>query len=136
MKCSFNSTIQILCIVSRRMKTNTTLSEHFQNHTIVETDAKSIDLTYIYMTSYCAGTGVDKLVVWPQTSQIVKCKCLLHAIKMPTLITKLDVQRCCKERQVLIIIFMHMRILFLCVKCCHMHNTCLKTEMVITSFKC
>ena len=49
------------------MKTNTTLSEHFQNHTIVETDAKSIDLTYIYMTSYCSGTCVDKLVVWPQT---------------------------------------------------------------------
>jgi hypothetical protein len=68
------------------MKTNTTLSEDFQNHTIVETDAKSIDLTYIYMTSYCAGTGVDKLVVWPETPQIVKCKCLLHVIKMPPLI--------------------------------------------------
>jgi hypothetical protein len=88
MKCSFNITIQILCIVSRRMKTNTTLSEHFQNHTIVETDAKSIDLTYIYMTSFCAGTGVDKLVVCPQTSQIVKRKCLLHVIKMPPLINK------------------------------------------------
>ena len=68
------------------MKTNTTLSEHFQNNTIVEIGAKSIDLTYIYMTFYCAGTGVDKLVVWPQTSPIVKCKCLLHVIKMPPLI--------------------------------------------------
>ena len=62
------------------------------NYTFVETDAKLIDLKYHYMASCCAWykRGYTSCLATHliNCEMLCSCKCLLHVIKMPSLINK------------------------------------------------